>query len=1102
MLEPGGPLRRELSGGQEHAYRIALGAGQFLKVTVEQRSLDVVAQVAGPDGQPGVQSWEFDSESRLREREEIWLVAETGGDYRLTVRPKLPRAAAGEYEIRIAEVRAATGNDRDLWEARRLYTEGLRLGRAGKPGEAFPLIQRALEIRERILGPDDRETAAAINAQGLLARDQGEYAKAEEFYERALAIRERSLGPDHPDVATSLNNLGLLCKFQGDFARAEQLLKRSQAIGEKVLDPQHPDLAFPITNLAILYSDRGLYAKAEPLFERALAILEGALGQNHASFAAALNAQAILYSRKGDDGRAEQLFEQVLAIRERVLGHDHPEVAAALNNVAQVNSSLGDFAKAERLLEEALAIKERMQGPEHPSLISTLGNLASLFQGRGEDDQAEKLFQRALAIGEKRLGPQNSLNATSLNALAAIYSDRGDYAKGEEFYERARAIWAATLGPDHPNVAYALINLGTLYIRKGDYAKAEEFHQQALAIFEAKLGPQHPEVGKAFNYLAAVSAAKGDPARALAFQARANAVAERHLALILTTRSERQKQAYLDVQAEQYDQSISLHTEYAPDDQAARRLAATMILQRKGRSLDAASETINALRGRSDPEGRALLDQLADARSQLAKFVLDGPGRLTAEQYREQIRTAENEAEQLESEINRKSGEFRAQSLPITLEAIQEAIPADAALIEFALYRPFNARATRAADRFGPFHYAAYVIRHRGEIGWRELGEAKAIDDAIETLRGALRNPKRQDVTRLARAMDQRVFRPIRSLLGGTTNLLISPDGSLNLIPFAALIDERGRYLAERYSISHLASGRDLLRLQVARKSQSPPLVVADPDFGGSLQLARNRRLRQRPGSPTASPGPPAPPAAQKERPAEPAAQSDNVFSQFYFPALPYTAEEGRVLRELLPGSVLLTKREASKSAILQVRSPALLHIATHGFFLEDLRLPSTADNSSRRLQQVANRNLRIESPLLRSGLAMAGANEPHKDDNGILTALEVTGLNLWGTKLVVLSACDTGVGEVKTGDGVHGLRRALVLAGAETQVMSLWPVSDRWTRVLMVDYYRRLQQGQGRGEALRSVQIRMLRDLKHRHPYYWASFIQSGEWANLAGDR
>jgi CHAT domain-containing protein len=235
-----------------------------------------------------------------------------------------------------------------------------------------------------------------------------------------------------------------------------------------------------------------------------------------------------------------------------------------------------------------------------------------------------------------------------------------------------------------------------------------------------------------------------------------------------------------------------------------------------------------------------------------------------------------------------------------------------------------------------------------------------------------------------------------------------------------------------------------------------------------------------------------------------------SAVKELYFRFLPDAAQEGEALRSLLPGATLLTKRQATKAALSQMRSPRLLHIATHGFFLEDQNLTSAGergakalpDDPERALQRLERRGVGIESPLLRSGLALAGANEHKEEDNGILTALEVTGLNLWGTKLVALSACDTGVGEVKNGDGVHGLRRALVLAGAETQVMSLWGVPDEATRELMVSYYRMLQRGQGRGEALRRAQLEILKKVKWRHPYFWASFIQSGEWANLEGKR
>jgi CHAT domain-containing protein len=334
-------------------------------------------------------------------------------------------------------------------------------------------------------------------------------------------------------------------------------------------------------------------------------------------------------------------------------------------------------------------------------------------------------------------------------------------------------------------------------------------------------------------------------------------------------------------------------------------------------------------------------------------------------------------------------------------------------------------------------------------------------------------------------------MRPVRVLLGPTRRLLISPDGALNLIPFAALVDERNQYLVERYSIGYLTSGRDLLRLQVPRQSKSEPLIVADPAFGAmagaEIQLAANVRrsfTRHQTRGPLKN------------------------FSEAYFEPLPETGREARDIKKLLPQATVLTKDQANETALKKLSAPRILHIATHGFFLQD---EEASVEKTRSLSLFGGASdlrgsdwaAKIENPLLRSGLALAGFNQ-HKsgDDDGALTALEAAGLDLWGTKLVVLSACDTGVGEVKNGEGVYGLRRALVLAGSESQVMSLWKVSDYVTRLWMTDYYKGLKQGQGRGEALRQVQLKMLKGREFRHPFYWASFIQSGEWANLDGQR
>jgi CHAT domain-containing protein len=970
-LEAGKPIKGELAGGRQHAYRISLGADQFLKVIVEQQGIDVVAQVSGPDGK---QILEFDSEGGLQGREEVSLVAEVAGDYQLVVLPTQNRASAGSYEIWIEEIRAATENDRALYEAHRLYEEAVKLRDAGKYDEALPLFERVIETRKRILGPDAPDLSAAIHDLAVFYYYKGDYPRAESLSNRALAIQEKKLGPEHPHVAASLNLL------------------------------------------AVLYSNKGAYVKAESLSSR------------------------------------------------------------------------------------AVAIKEKEMGPEHPKLAYYLRTLARIYHKKGSYDKAEPLYLRALAIREKTLELGQQLVAQSLNDLANLYYDKGDDVKAESLHKRALTIQEKWLGPQHPNVAESLSNLANIYRDRKDYAQAEPLYLRALVIQEKTKGPQSPHIVRVLNNLALFYSAKGSIAQAIAVQSRANAVTEFNLALNIATGSERQKLAFLAILPEQTDRTISLHLHSAPDDPEARNMAATLILQRKGRALDATSQNLNALRSRFNAEDQALLDRLTETRSQIARLVLGGPQRMTAEQHQARIKELEDQADKDEADISLRSGEYRAQSLPVTLEAVRAAIPPDSALIEFASYRPFNAKATKGDQAYGQPRYVVYVLRQEGEIEWRELGEAKAIDMAITSFRKALRDPKRVDVKRLARAVDAKVFQPVRPLLGDMTRLLISPDGPLNIIPFAALVDERGRYVVERYSISYLASGRDLLRLQVAGESKDGPLVVAAPDFGIRSPIEAARLDKQEED------------ASEGKVKAESARSAIN---EFYFPPLPNAEREGEALRELLPDVTLLTKGQATKAALSQARSPKLLHIATHSFFLDDQQLTSAdergadergaralTDDPERALQRLEQRGVRIESPLLRSGLALAGVNKHKEDDNGILTALEVTGLNLWGTKLVALSACDTGVGEVKNGDGVHGLRRALVLAGAETQVMSLWAVSDKATRELMVAYYGRLKQGQGRGEALRRVQLEMLKNFNRRHPYYWASFIQSGEWANLEGKR
>jgi CHAT domain-containing protein/Tfp pilus assembly protein PilF len=836
----------------------------------------------------------------------------------------------------------------------------------------------------------------------------------------------------------------------------------------------------------------GKFDEALSHAERILEMRRKILGEESFIVAVSLNRLAIIHSIKADYARVEPLYRRALAIFEKVLAPEHFAFGDIYNNLASLYYTTGDYEKAEVFYRRGLAIREKALGPDHTEVAASLNNLAGTFLDREMYEQAEPLYRRAIDIRERIGGPEDLSLVNPLSNLAYSYTLRGDYEKAAPLYHRALNILGKKVGPYHPQYGYPLEGLARLHYFRGEYEEATPLYLRALEIRERTVGIYHPEVAASLTQIAALFAAKGDMDGAVKYQSRANEIGERNLALDLVIGSERQKLAYLALQSKQTDQTISLHLQYAPQNSTARRLAASTVLQHKGRALDAMSDSFATLRRRAGPEDRVLLDQLKETIAKLAGLVLNGPQKVSPGDHQKQIAELEQRKEKLEADISRKSAEFLAQSQPITIAAVQSAIPPDAALIEFASYRPFNIRAKVNEKIYGKPRYVAYIFHRQGEVRGIELGETGAIDSAIAALREALRDPNRNDAKDMARAVDEKVMRPVRGLLGDSTQLLVSPDGALNLIPFAALADERGRYLVERYSFTYLTSGRDLLRLEVARESRSAPQVIADPEFGEPPPSYLAKSAVSRRSSITGG----------KRKSVTTGADLSSV----YFAPLRGTAMEAQMIKELFSDATILTGAQATEAALKRVVAPRILHIATHGFFLENQpsKVEGTGDSGAPVNVRGLNASVKIENPLLRSGLALAGANlnMGKGDDDGILTALEASGIDLWGTRLVVLSACDTGLGEVRSGDGVYGLRRALVLAGSETQVMSLWPVSDYATRELMKSYYDGLKRGLGCGIALRQMQLKMLLRPGRQHPFYWASFIQSGEWANLDGKR
>ena len=760
-----------------------------------------------------------------------------------------------------------------------------------------------------------------------------------------------------------------------------------------------------------------------------------------------LNKQAVQLFQQGQYSEAIALAEESLLVVQRILGNRHLIVATSLNNLAVLYQSQGRYEKAELIHVQALKMRKALLGDRHPDVASSLNNLAILYQSQERYGKAEPLLLQALEITKEIVGDRHPNVALSLNNLAVLYQSQERYEKAEPLLLQALEMRKALLGDLHLGVATSLINLAALYQSQERYEKAEPLLLQALEITKAIVGDRYPFGANSLNDLAGLYYRQERYEEAIDFLTQGMQIEETNLTTNLATGVEDQKRDYLTKFNGTTDVSISLHLQKTSTNPRAMRLAFTNILRRKGRILGTLTDSLNQIRQNLTPPAQAQLNELSATQAQLATLYQQGLGKLAYDQYSDQLTALEQKSTQLSETLSRSSAAFQAAIQPITPESIQQQIPIDTALIELIQYRPFNPKAKRK-EQWGTPHYAAYILTHSGTLKALDLGPIQPINEALALHRQNLQD-KATPIPQLkttARTLDALLMQPIRQHLGNTRNLLLSPDSTLNLLPFETLVDENNNYLLETHTITYLTSGRDLQRLTPPKANNNPTLILADPYFG---------------------------------KPGTPATTRIVDLTKLTAPPLPGTRTEATEIGKLLNTQPLLGS-DATETAIKQTKSPKILHIATHGFF----QPPTEATKTN---------------PLLNSGLVLAGFQLGKSgNDDGILTALEVSNLNLSGTKLVTLSACETGLGTTSNGEGIYGLRRALTIAGAESQVISLWKVSDDATKDLMINYYTRLNQGEGRSIALHNAQRDMLKSKDYSHPYYWAAFIPSGDWRPL----
>ncbi len=988
--------------------------------------------------------------------------------------------------------------------AQSLINLALAYTHQGTYAEAEPLCSRALEINERALGPDHPDTAQSLLNLALVYTHQGAYAEAETLCSRALEVNERALGPDHPDTAQSLIYLALVYTHQGVYAKAEPLFVRALAINEKVLGPNHLQTAKSLNHLAWIYNSQGAYAQAEPLCLRALEINENLLKTDHSASVESLNNLARVYENQGAYAKAEPLFLRALAINEKVLGPNHPTTANSLSHLALLYNEQGAYAKAETLFVRALEISEKALGSDHPSTAASLNNLALLYTSQGADAKAEPLYIRAMAINRRALGSDHPSTALSLNNLAGLYCSQGDYAKAEPLYVRALEINERALGTNHPNTALSLNNLAGLYDSQGDYAKAEPLYVRALEIRKKELGADHPTTASSLNNLAELYRSQGAYTKAKPLYFRALAIKEKaleidhpdtitclnNLSFFLLTQGDLVESHHLLSLA--LNRQLRWLIRELPLLCTSKRFS--FLRKHMGGGNIAASFAF--LRDEFVPIAlwcrfnlHGLLQEIE--RRQLLLSGLGGSWVVLVETLRGLVNhlasTTLAPAQRQQLLLQRDELEAKLFSafpqLAIPLVEVAEVaacLQAGSLLIEFQRFTPYGPY--DALIDSSPRYLALLLPGDKPPVAV-DLGPALLLEQAIEDALLASAE-ELDDADTLWDAVSERLLSPLRDHLSDCRQCFLCPDGELHRVAFTALTlpGAPGTRFAEECQLHLLASSRQLIPHEPTPSQGTRSLVVADPAF-------------HHPSS-TGPASTDIPPSQRRSR---------DMGGLAAWGPLPATAVEGRQVAELLGGALLLGEA-ASAGNLQQVRHPRVLHVASHGYFLPDQDTTTFSPDLPFRseLPMGLLASFSGEDPMLRSGLVLAGANDPCRDpeDDGYLTALEATHLDLHGTELVTLSACDTGRGDIRTGEGVYGLQRALIVAGARSTLLSLWKVPDEPTCAFMLRFYTLLKKGAGRADALLRVQqeFRRHENLAWRHPHYWAAWQLVGDWRSIQG--
>ncbi len=888
----------------------------------------------------------------------------------------------------------------------------------------IPAAEKAAEAIRQFLGEDSLFYSAMVKIQAISYYNTFQYGKAEAKYLHLLEVVKKNTGGSSESYTACLNNLSNVYEAMGKYKEAESLLLQVKDITFKTRGEYDNGYTVSLNNLAALYQTMGLYQQSEPLYILARDIRKRNPGENSAEYANSINNLATLYAVMGQYNKAGEYYQQAKDIRKKVLGENHPDYAASLNNIASNYEDKEDYASAEPLYIEAAELRKKLLGESHPDYATSLNNLAGLYTKRKEYEKAEALMIKAMETWKTQLGETHPNYALSLNNLAALYRRAGiHYDKAETYYRQALALRKKILGDNHPLCADTENDLGLLYMDMGLYEKAAPHLRLSSKIMMQNLL-------NGFSVL-----------------------------------SEKEKSNLVNYNATFTACNNSLL--YRSQNAAFVYNSLDLQLFYKSVSLADTRNMLEALRESKDSSIRQLFTKWQANKLLLSKqYALPVAGRL------KNLKQREEETESMEKELNRKSFVFRDQhiALQITAKDIQNKLRDDEAAVEFVSFRLYHKGWTDS------ILYGAYIFRGNDTAAqFVPLFEEKELQQlcisAGRSATGTARSFYQANGGPYGDQLYALVWKPIEPFLQGIHRIVYSPAGKLYGIAFHALHTGKGILLMDKYQLQPYVSTRQVALRSLEQEAVTPEAAVlfGNPDFS----MDRTEIMKPKKNQQTVGP-----------------AKGFRGGDGLEWPGLPGTEQEVKEIDQLFKQhnrrSQVYLQQNATEESLKQIclDPPQVLHIATHGFYqAPKLKKPEMGIPTQQE-----------DDPLLRSGLILAGGNYVWKGntpvegvEDGIVTAFELAQLDLEKTQLVVLSACETALGDVQGTEGVFGLQRAFKMAGAKKMILSLWKVPDKETAELMTSFYSHWIKGKLLKEAFKSAQA----DMRSKYtPFYWAAFV------------